>query len=928
VSICPNEDELLALAEGAIPPGDALRVTSHIESCDACHVLVAHARQTLLGRSGSLASSGAAQRTQEQPAGPLAAGTRVGRYVILELVGAGAMGTVYSAYDPELDRRIAIKLFRADSKAGGLGPEVLQARLLREAQAMARLSHPNVVAVHDVGAYQGGVFVAMDFIAGPTLRAWLTERARSLPEVVAALTEAGRGLAAAHRSGIVHRDFKPDNVLVDREGRIYVTDFGLARLQGEPPARPDSAAAHEPAPAPLLTGNVAGTPAYMAPEQWAGAAVDERADVFAYCVTLYEAIYGARPYPSEDPAAYRAALERDSLPPPPKGINVPVHVRNVLTRGLLAHPEDRFPSMEALLAELSRNPAAKRRFAIRASVVLGCVVALLLGARALDRRSALVCAAGEPRLAGVWDPARREAVRAAFLATGQANAAGAFENTSRALDEFATAWLGSHRETCEATRLRHEQSEDMLDLRMACLDERLSQARALTDLFTHADAPLLVKSAGAARSLESPATCTAAWLLRTTGRLPDTPEARARSAAVEAKIARAKALEYAGRFKDVGAAAKEALDAAEHEGFRPLAAEASYWLGVSESRLGHVDKSETLFVNAATRAQAAARDDLAALAFAYVAQDLAHEKRFKEAYLVLDLSRAAIERLGGRDDLEANRLRRFASALTSEGRAKEAIPAYRQALVLQERVSGPDSFAVAGLYTAMARSLTADAKQQEGLEAVQHGESIYLKLFGPDYPLVAEALLQEGHILRQLERKEEAVSTLKRALAARLKVYGPNHPSIPEAMFFLGHALTWVGRPAEAVPILERGVETGDRINTPYEDVPECLAGLGEAYFAMGQAARAVEYYEKALAHPKAAALGATTAWVKMGMAKALWGAGQKARAITTAQQSRAMYASASSGMNTSTELAELDKWLKERGYAPPAPSPKGTSPK
>ncbi|HVE86154.1 MAG TPA: serine/threonine-protein kinase, partial [Myxococcales bacterium] len=278
-----------------------------------------------------------------------ARGDAIGRYLALKIIGRGGMGVVYAAYDPELDRKVAIKLVAVTPS--GTTRQQRQARLMREAQAMARVAHPNVVAVHDVGVTEDGVFVAMDLVQGDTLKRWLQAQPRQPLEVLRAFVEAGRGLVAAHAAGLVHRDFKPENVLVSTGGRVMVTDFGLARLvsgDGEISLPPPIA---EPARQRALdkdvtrTGAVLGTPQYMSAEQFAGAAPDERSDQFSFCAALYFGLFRERPF---DPDQMRAhALGLDFAPPAspvrpvPQDRRVPARVRRALERGLQLRPEDR-----------------------------------------------------------------------------------------------------------------------------------------------------------------------------------------------------------------------------------------------------------------------------------------------------------------------------------------------------------------------------------------------------------------------------------------------------------------------------------------------------------------------------------------------------------------------------------------------------------
>jgi formylglycine-generating enzyme required for sulfatase activity len=319
----------------------------------------------------------------------LARGATIGRYLVLERIGAGAMGVVYAAYDPELDRKIALKLLRPQGQATDLSRR--QARMVREAKAIAKLSHPNVVGIFDVGVHEGQVFMAMEHLAGGTLRDWSAAKKRSWRETVQLFIAIGRGLAGAHAEGLVHRDFKPDNVLLDKNGVPKVVDFGLVRLaasavelssSGAFQREKDDAAApattvSEPGDAGSLTrtGALTGTPAYMASEQFRSEAVDARTDQFAFCVTLYEALYGERPFAGDNILALADSVLRGRVREAPKESQVPGWVRRVVLRGLEANPDRRLAGMDDLIAVLADDPAVARR---RRLVAIG-VAALLVG---------------------------------------------------------------------------------------------------------------------------------------------------------------------------------------------------------------------------------------------------------------------------------------------------------------------------------------------------------------------------------------------------------------------------------------------------------------------------------------------------------------------------------------------------------------------
>ncbi len=304
---------------------------------------------------------------------------RIGRYTVLKRIGQGGMGVVYAAYDTELDRKVALKLLHFDG--GESGAHGHGERLTREAKALAKLSHPSIVAVHEVGVHDGNVFVAMEFVEGETLREHVGRRTLPWREIVALYVQAGRGLAAAHAAGLVHRDFKPDNALVGTtDERVRVLDFGLARDLGDRDAAPSLAAdaAIDRAVALTQTGTLLGTPAYMAPEQYVGAGVDAHADQFAFCVSLWEALYRQRPFDDTTVASVAAAILSGRRRPPPADSGVPTALHRVLERGLELRALDRYSSMGELVDILESIGGAARRGRIVLSVV-AVLLAIVIG---------------------------------------------------------------------------------------------------------------------------------------------------------------------------------------------------------------------------------------------------------------------------------------------------------------------------------------------------------------------------------------------------------------------------------------------------------------------------------------------------------------------------------------------------------------------
>jgi eukaryotic-like serine/threonine-protein kinase len=850
--------------------------------------------------------AGAAALTEK-----LQRGHTVGRYVIVDVLGAGGMGVVYAAYDPELDRKVALKLLRAGpgDAADSTG---FRDRLRREAQAMARLRHPNVIKVYDVSTKPGELFVAMELVDGVTLGAWLRERPRPWREIVEVFKKAGAGLAAAHQAGLVHRDFKPDNVLLSKSGDVFVTDFGLARALGvqEPAVAPDPNA---PLPSPstwetplTATGALVGTPIYMAPEQLYGTAhVDARADVYSFCTALYEALYGVRPYDAKTVDELRREVKSGKPRQPTDTRHVPKWLERLVLRGLSVNPADRPQTMGVVLDELGHDPRLRWRRAGAFAGVALLVASTALVQRQVSQRVLAVCRGGERMIAGVWDAARRGEIEHAFAASQRPQAARAFANVAAALDAFTVAWLHVREDACQATRVRGEQSSELLDLRMACLDARLAEERALVDLFARADGPVVDRAAAAARSLEPVASCSAEALLHAGDKLPTGDEARARARALAADIARVKADEYAGRYADGARLAADLVAAAERDKLPAIAAEARYWGGVFAYHLGKLDDAKREIERAAADAAGLGRDDQAARAYAFYGFLAGSQQRhFDEAHLALDVSQAALARSGNRPDLDAFRLRKLASVLTNEGRHAEAIDVFQRALAVQRRAV-PGSFVEAELNLGLARSYVEAGRPEEALDAISRAVALYTQLFGADYPMIGEARLQVGFILRQLKRGDEAVAAMREALAAREASHGPDHPSVVEALVYLGDTLAWQGKPADGIVYLERAIAVGERIKTPYPDVPVAMIDIGWARLQLKQRQQAKEAFERALAHPKAGELSQELGEAKFGLAQLIV-EDDRARALTLAHEARAALRDA----KNSDHKAELERWL------------------
>ncbi|RKH00840.1 serine/threonine-protein kinase [Corallococcus carmarthensis] len=760
-----EEVELLDLADGIPSQPLRERAESHLDACASCRealadflrVRAASAPDVHAARTAVMVTEPPRTRVSRSGFPQVAQGTLLGRYVVLERLGAGGMGVVHAAYDPSLDRRIGLKLLRAlpavDGSAG------LTERLLREAQAAARTRHPHVVTVHDVGTFGDVVFIAMELVDGGTLRQHLKASPRPWRDVVRLYLQAGRGLAAAHAAGVVHRDFKPDNVLVDKEGRARVTDFGLARVESIT-AGVATAPATSPTGSPLAT-TLAGTPGYIAPEVLAGAPADARSDQYAFCVSLYEGLHGQRPEAGE-----AGGLTNRS--------NVPRAVHALLVRGLSPEPVARHPSMTVLLDALERA-AFPRISAKVAAAGVGASLAVV-AATVFAVMGPSPCADDPLRLASVWDMDRKAALLKAFQATGAPGALAAHEATARALDAYASAWHVGRREACEATRGRGGQSEAVMDLRMSCLERRRRELGALTDVLLSTDKDRVPAAPETVQALSPLSRCADVEALSQPVPPPERPEVAARVKAAYAKLDDVRARLNADRWQEAVDRVGPLVTEAEALGYKPLLGEALLIEG--EARAFLRDEAATTTLRRAMLASLAGRDDLhateAVVHQVFIDGEVA--QRPEQAKVHAEEARALLDRSGGNPELEARLLAFQASSLVQQSRPADALPLLEQSLTLQERLSGSDSPRVARELLLKATALRQMGRPEESLAAGERAQALLEKAYGPDHPKVAMVLNNRGSTLVGMGRYQEAHDAFQESLTRYERMYGPGQP--------------------------------------------------------------------------------------------------------------------------------------------------------
>jgi eukaryotic-like serine/threonine-protein kinase len=803
---CPEENLLLDFMAGGLCALEAERLHTHLDRCGACQRLVGE-----LARAESLESSG------ECPEGgpPLMPGARLDRYFILGQVGVGGMGTVYAAFDPALDRKVALKLLHPTSSATD-SPEARRRWLLDEAQALARLSHPHVVTVYEARVVGERLFLALELAEGGTLEQWLRERRRAWREVLGVFLAAGEGLHAAHAAGLVHRDFKPANVLLRRDGRVQVTDFGLARPLGSPSAR---------------TAVGGGTPAYMAPEQRAGGPVDARADQYSFCVALYEALHGQRP--PEPRRGERPSLARER--------RVPGHLRRALERGLAPAVDQRFASMRELLAALKREPLAAWRAPLLSTAAL--VLLGVGGVLGSAREQPSPCRAGARRWEGVWDTERRRAVREAL---GMDDAT--WRGVQESLDGYARAWVAHSTEACEATRVHGEQSEALLDARMHCLERRARDFQSLTELLARggARADSAVEAVWRLPALES---CAAPHAQAALQGLPVEGPARERAESIARRLSETRALRATGQHLPALEQALLARAELERLDHAPTRAEVLLELGRLYLRLGQVERAEQTLLEAAWTAEAARYDRLVAearISLVFVYGDMRLRPVAGAAFT--REAQAAVARLGGDTELEATLEQRLGSILMEQKRCAEALPHIERARGLTERMSPPGSPPRIGMMMALGRGHQCKGELDAARALFQQALHLRERLLGPDNPLVAELLLFEGRVALEQHAGSDALTLFQRALdilrrgrEPNLEMKGIAHGMLAEVLRELGRLEQAREHALEALALYER------QGNTHPTRAAASWHLLGEVEARLGRVPRGLTLLERAL---------------------------------------------------------------------------------
>lgn len=744
-----------------------------------------------------------------------AAAPKIGRYTVLESLGRGGMGSVYAAYDDKLDRRIAIKLLHHTDEAAAV-------RLLAEARALARVEHPNVVAVHDVGEDGDRVYIAMEFVRGGDLRQWLSEP-RPWREVLDVFVQAGRGLGAAHEAGVLHRDFKPENALISTDGRVRVGDFGLALTRGpEHDTLPgdDDADAYR--------GAIVGTPPYMSLEQLRGRSLDARTDQYALCVALFEGLYGTRPYRGGDLAELHRAVAAEEIVAEPAG-DVPRWLRPIVVRGLAADPNRRWPTIAALLEAL-QAPLDRGRgrvgWAVGALAVVGAGVAV-----AATRSGAPACDGAAQIVERDLSVERRQAVAQAFAAAAPTWGPDAWRRSEATLLAYADAWQARHQYFCEATHVRHELSAERLDSRVRCLERRWRRVETLMELFGRADAALVERSATALESLRSPQTCP-----DDEGIAPIPAEMVDEVQAIDEQIEASEVVHAAGRYADALALAEQAHERALNVDYAPARARTSLRLGVALGGVEQNGKATPALREAYLVAHELGLTALMAkAAHALTFQIGSRDVDLQSALVWSDLEAASLRRLGDQADASAwaDHRRTRATIHTQAGKLDEAIVLMGEAL---DADTGVNSLGTATVLNNFAATLMRAGRNEEALLAARRAVEIRERIQGPDHPMTLGTTNVLFSVLTAGGHSEQALEVAAGLIERARTVLGPEHSTYVMA----------VGNRANALANLNRLDEALVDYTAAEQGLPDDSLRLGPIYVSRGGAERKLGRYDDA----------------------------------------------------------------------------------
>ncbi|MBV1862559.1 MAG: serine/threonine-protein kinase [Nannocystaceae bacterium] len=733
---------------------------------------------------------------RDQPLGP---GQLFGRYLIVQRVGAGGVGEVYSAYDPSLDRRVALKVLRSSPDEDATTASDRQASLVREAKALASLSHPNVVTVHDVGRELERTYIAMELVEGRDLKEWIRESPdRPWRDTLRLFIDAGKGLHAAHAKDILHRDFKPANVLVGHDGWVRVSDFGLARLLSptEVTARDSTTQDQSIDTSVSIDGRMVGTPYYMAPEQLDGDTT-VCSDVYAFCLALHDALYRVRGF--EGGSLMELAVRKAHGPPPvpSETRGVPSAVRSVLERGLQPTPDARWPSMAPLLAELEKALRPRSRATIPWLLGIGGIA---LTAAAMAPGDTGACSGASEALRPVWNEAQAAAVAEGIEGTRSPLAARASRHASSELERHVEAWKTAHTRVCEATR-RGEQSATLLDQRMTCLQRQLLDFSAATEVLSSADATVVERTAQIIGGLPHATAC------ETLSIDAEAREQSAESDAARAELAQINARIAAGLYPAADKRSAALFEATTTIDAPRLRSDVLFTRGNVLLKMGKIEDSVDMLERAAFAAVKSgyARGQMRAGALLVLVEGR-RAARPEAGLRWARFAEAALVKAGGGALARSNIASKLASVYSEKGDHQAAELQLRRALELLERTDAPPERR-AGLLDNLGSTARTLGRFDEAVQLHEEALMVREAVLGPEHPLLARSLTNTAAAYIELAKFEEADVRYARALQIREQALGPEHLDVATTAMNIGVSYYRRGNLKEARPYFERSLK-------------------------------------------------------------------------------------------------------------------------
>lgn len=857
----------------------------------------------------------------------------LGRFEIRRLLGEGAFGEVYLGFDPDLQRPVALKLLKQSATADSLR------RLRLEAQAMAALEHPALLTVFEIGTAGLRSFVAMELAEEGTLREWVDAEPRSFAAIAAQVERAARALAVAHKAGFIHRDVKPTNILVGSDGLARVSDFGLVHMEPSHVSDPGDGVATATA--------MAGTPAYMAPEQFDGAEPTAFADQYALGITLYELVYGVRPI--KRPPALEDIVPRPVREAEPQ--RVPPWLRAVIGRSLRFAPNERFVDMLAMADALRQGIELRGRRARRGALGLALASAAGLGWAVRADDGPRPCVGSAAKLAEVWNDEQRQEVRASITATDLPYADTLWQSTASALDAYGERWEQMHEEACVATTVRGERSPELMDRQMVCLDQGLTGLRAASALLAGADAQAVEHALDIVPDISRLSRCEDLEALQADVP-PPSPDEREEVRAIQTLLADARAEHGAGHFADamrLSTLARERSAAVLHG---PTKAEAAVTAGTILRSGDRSDEAgpafrEGLELGAAARQWRLVNTALIGLlnlankesvtvdtsALEGLARGLVREDPVERADLQLSLSKLKLKRgdsegaeatvrealasledhLGDADPRVAQAYNDLAGVLDLRGAFSESAAALGSAIAINTRVLGATHPKTLSLRRNLSVNFLRQQSYDEAEAEIRAVIAARLQVFGADHVQVARARSDLARVLDDSGRSAEAEVEQRAALKLLEAHYGQDVPRLATKYESLGVMLVKQGRRDEAIPHMTKGVAAMERyVADTHPSLAQMRTNLAQQLLLDGRRDEARVLAEKAWqAVNESDARPRTTGVAAFMLASTLYGENpaDNARAHELAQHAVAVMKPQA---QNAASVARIEAWLLE----------------